>query len=706
MLAEGTNQQYPERQALALPPATHGRWDPRRDGTGRDDAGPVSPGEARPAATMTDGETSESAALLDILFASATAGLAYLDRDLRYVRINPALAAMNGQPVEAHLGRTVRDVLGDLAAPIEAAYLQVFATGEPIRDREIRGSLPGAPADARVWLASFYPVRLPGGRIIGAGTVVLDITERQRLEHRLRTRERQQAAVARFGQDALVGGQLRALFDQAARLVAETLEVEHASVLELLPGGAALRLAAGVGWPAGLVGQLTVAASDATLAGCTLRTRRPVVVDDVTQEARFPGSRLPALGVHSSICVVIAGQGPPFGVLDAHSVRPRRFSPDDIYFMQAIANHLATATARQEIEEARRQLATMVESCDDAIIGQGLDGTISSWNAGAERLYGWRADEAIGRAIALIVPPDRPDELPSLMVRLHRGEHVDRFETVRVTRDGRRLDVWVTLAPIRDAEGRLVGAASIGRDVTAEREMEHQKDAFFSAASHDLKSPITVIKGTAALLARRLAHVDSPETEPLALGLAKIDEMATKMTALLNELLDVTRLRLARPLELDPRPVDLVALARRAVAEYQATTDLHALRLVYAADEVVGRWDGARLERVLANLLSNAVKYSPNGGEIVVSVATENQSDADWAMLAVKDQGMGIPAADQPHIFNRFHRAYNVRAHIQGTGIGLASARYIVEQHGGSISVSSEEGAGATFTVRLPLFSR
>jgi signal transduction histidine kinase len=165
----------------------------------------------------------------------------------------------------------------------------------------------------------------------------------------------------------------------------------------------------------------------------------------------------------------------------------------------------------------------------------------------------------------------------------------------------------------------------------------------------------------------------------------------------------LTRLQLGQPLELRRRPADLVELAHRIAAEQQKTTERHRIRVETTRGELRGWWDTVRLTRVLENLVSNAVKYSPDRSEITVTVEREDAGGEAWAVLAVRDQGLGIPAGDLPQIFERFTRASNVTGRIAGTGIGLASARQIVEQHDGTISVESEEGEGSTFTVRLPL---
>jgi signal transduction histidine kinase len=207
----------------------------------------------------------------------------------------------------------------------------------------------------------------------------------------------------------------------------------------------------------------------------------------------------------------------------------------------------------------------------------------------------------------------------------------------------------------------------------------------------------------AQVLERRLQRNATIEPERLATALTNITLSTVQMANLVDQLLDYARLQMDRPLDLDRQPTDLVALARQTVSSYAGTSERHELRFETQATAITGQWDRARLERVLQNLISNAVKYSPQGGPIVVQVWTATEDGRPWGFLSVADQGLGVPAADLPQLFERFHRGANVAGRIGGTGIGLATVRQIVEQHGGQVGVSSIEGQGSTFIVRLPL---
>lgn len=281
------------------------------------------------------------------------------------------------------------------------------------------------------------------------------------------------------------------------------------------------------------------------------------------------------------------------------------------------------------------------------------------------------------------------------------------------------------------AHGRTLGAAtfvSAGRSYTSE-DLEHAqdlmrrcglavdnarlyheaqeaiqtRDQLMLTVSHDLKNPLSAIKGYANFLQRRVSRMDAPEAEWLDDGLVKIDTTTKKMSALLNEMLDFARLQAGQTLDLDQRSTDLIAVVSQTVAEYQQATEHHCIYVTASVPELVGLYDTARLERVLANLLANAIKYSPEGGEIMVEVEHTIQAGEYWAVINVQDRGLGIPPADLPHIFDPFRRAGNVLGRVRGTGMGLTIARRIVEQHGGTLTVTSVEGAGSTFTIRLPM---
>jgi signal transduction histidine kinase len=299
--------------------------------------------------------------------------------------------------------------------------------------------------------------------------------------------------------------------------------------------------------------------------------------------------------------------------------------------------------------------------------------------------------------------PYTAEELP-LERTLHRGETVraEQF-LLRNATTGRDLVVLASSAPLREADGSIGGAVTVFQDITAIKDLERQREAFVAMVSHDLKNPLTSILAMSQMLERHARRLDEPARARLVEGLETVSRAARRMTGQINELLDVTRLRMGQALQLEQAPVDVATLLARLVDEYQRTTEQHTLRLQIPEGAVMGMLDAPRLQRALANLLVNAIKFSPQGGEILTSLALARESDASWIAINIVDNGVGIPSADLPHVFEGFFRASNVAGRISGTGLGLAGVRQIVELHGGTIAIASEQGAGTTVTVRLPL---
>jgi len=230
----------------------------------------------------------------------------------------------------------------------------------------------------------------------------------------------------------------------------------------------------------------------------------------------------------------------------------------------------------------------------------------------------------------------------------------------------------------------------------AARRLEQEREDFLSAILHDLKTPLTSVRGYTQM-AQRQADRLAPLNADLPRYIGQIDQGTTRLLGLIDELTDATRARLGQELALHRLPTDVVALARGVVAQHAGLT-AHRVTVVASPPALDAAVDAARLERVLDNLLANALKYSPAGGDVEVRVTREG----DAAMIAVRDHGLGIPEADLPHVFAPFQRGSNV-GRIEGTGMGLAGARHIVEAHGGVLTVESAEGVGSTFTARLPL---
>jgi len=374
----------------------------------------------------------------------------------------------------------------------------------------------------------------------------------------------------------------------------------------------------------------------------------------------------------------------------------------------------------RKVLEEQAYLAAIVESSDDAIISKDLNGVVRSVNAAAERMFGYSAAELVGRPIRLIIPADRQAEEDGIIAKLRRGERVDHFQTIRRTKDGRLIDVSLTVSPVRDTSGRVVGASKIARDITeqkraaAERERlleaervargeaeraNRVKDDFVAMVSHELRTPLNAILGWTQLMTRG-------RNDP-ALVQRGIDVVArnTRLQAqLISDLLDISRIG-AGKLQLDPRSVDLRAIVGQSLEtiEEEARSKGVAIESTLEDAGSLVSGDPARLQQICWNLLSNAVKFTPRGGRVRMRLTF----DGPWALVEVADTGVGIRPEFLPHVFDRFQQAdRSITRQFGGLGLGLSIVKHLVELHGGAVEAASDgEGKGATFRVTLPVLS-
>lgn len=363
-------------------------------------------------------------------------------------------------------------------------------------------------------------------------------------------------------------------------------------------------------------------------------------------------------------------------------------------------------TERRIAGEMSHRLAAIVESSDDAIVGKSLTGVINAWNPAAERLFGYSAEEILGKQISILMPPDHRHDMENLLSRIRKGERVEHFETVRVTKSGRLVDVSLSVSPVKDAAGHIVGAAKIARDIGERRKNERERERlyreaqetarlredFLTVAGHELRTPLTAMQLQLHALRKRITD-SNPEAMQV---LEKIGVQYRRLHQLTEELLDVTRIA-SGYLLLDPRPADLSGMIREVADRHRETALRSGSEIrVHALEPVTGTWDSSRLDQVATNLISNAVKFG-RGMPIEIQVTSSD----DGARFTVEDHGIGIAADDQAKIFERFERAVSRRSY-GGLGLGLWISRAIVDAHGGRIRVESEPGKGSRFIVDLP----
>jgi PAS domain S-box-containing protein len=366
-------------------------------------------------------------------------------------------------------------------------------------------------------------------------------------------------------------------------------------------------------------------------------------------------------------------------------------------------------TERRRAEQVTALLGAIVDSSDDAIVSKDLNGIITSWNKGAERLFGYSPSEAVGRPITMLIPADRLDEETHILERLKAGARVDHFETIRVRKDGSHLDVSLTISPVKTADGRIVGASKIARDITERRRAEaalrhakqaaeaasHAKDEFLAMLGHELRNPLGAIHGAVSVL-----HLKGKADDETAQLREIIQRQAAHLARLVDDLLDVTRLATGK-IDLQRRPVNLQTVAEgalRSLAEGGKAAE-HAISFTGQTLWVDG--DPTRLEQVIFNLLDNAVKYTPRGGRITITMAAEG----DLAILRIADTGVGMTEEVRSRVFEPFEQARETLDRARGgLGLGLTLVKRLVELHGGTVAAHSRGlGHGTEVLVQLPL---
>jgi len=365
---------------------------------------------------------------------------------------------------------------------------------------------------------------------------------------------------------------------------------------------------------------------------------------------------------------------------------------------------------RREARDLQNRIALIVDSSQDAIIGKTLDGIVTHWNKGAEKMYGYRADEIIGKGISILVPPDRPDEIPGILDRLRGGERVEYFETVRMTKSGQALNVSISVSPILDAEGQIVGASAIARDITLQRRTEDQLrqaqkmeaiGRLAGGVAHDFNNILGIIVACSEFL--------RDHTEPGGESREYIDNLrgaSDRGIALTRQLLAFSRRQSVRPevLDVNQRLKEVTRLLRPLMGD-----DVQIL-VRPAPPSAIVEIDPGQLDQVVMNLAVNARDAMPQGGKLVIETAHQQFDEAfaahhqsippgRYVMLAVSDNGSGMDAATLMRIFEPF---FTTKEAGKGTGLGLATVYGIVKQAGGDIWVYSEPGRGTTFKIYLP----
>ena len=465
-----------------------------------------------------------------------------------------------------------------------------------------------------------------------------------------------------------------------------------AAVVRLLEDDELVVSAAGGELPEGLVDSRSPATGWA--AADAIQTRAPVAIGDV--EGEGPGASDPALaaGYRAFLAVPLVGsEGSMQGVLSVYAQRPRKWQPEEVEALAALAGNasaaLSSAELYQRVALEKERSVAILANIADGIVAVDREARVVLWNEAAERITGVRAADAIGRSTVQV-----------LQRTLESGDETERGDRLLAIRRGDE-EVWLSLteAIMRDPAGAVAGRVFAFRDISAERVVEQMKSDFVTAVSHELRTPLTSIYGFAETLLRQDVMFGEEERQTF---LRYIASESQRLTTIVDTLLNVARLDTG-DLQVNLAPTDVRAVVSDVVqlAEHAPAANGHDFVVELPEHALDAEADGEKLRQILANLVDNAVKFSPGGGRVIVAA----RANGEVVEVRVVDEGVGIPEEEQRRIFTKFYRGESMTRDpsTTGTGLGLFIARGLVSAMGGRMWVDSREGAGSTFAFELPL---
>ena len=644
------------------------------------------------------------------LFESTRIATVFLDSDLRIKRFTPTATYLFSF-IYSDIGRPITDLSLPLVDVDIAEDVQtVLRSLSPI-EREVQFSDADTYYNMRV-----MPYRTTENAISGAVLTFVDITGLRQARNRAEQWAQRQSAIAEIGTYALQDNDAATVCDRATRIVCQTLKSDLCGLFVAQPDDLeTLLLESGSGWPDGSIGTATLSAVGSH-PGYTLNVQQRVTVEDFSQESRFSQSvLLQNLGITSGISTIVYGEDRPYGVLTAHAIAPTRFTPEDISFLQSVANALAATLQREKtaqvLQKNRERLDLALDAGSMGVWELDLATGTSTWNRSEYELLGLDPDASYPLSADLFYQHIHPDDVAPVQQALESAiaqgtEFNSEFRIDRMDAPLRWLAAKARV--VLDGQGNAAKVIGVNYDITdrkqneeALRAADRRKDDFLAALGHELRNPLNAISGSFSLM-KKLAPDEAtaaaarPRLEQLHVV---ADRQLAQLTHLVDDLLDVSRVAYQK-IQLRRRPMDIVRLMQELVEDAQnaATEKDITINVSLPSSPIWIEGDTVRLTQAFSNVIQNSIKFSDRGSPIELTMALEER----LITTIITDTGMGIESEALSRIFTAFSQEDRSLARSGGLGLGLPLAKGIIELHGGRIWASSGgRGKGTEVTVLL-----
>ena len=480
-----------------------------------------------------------------------------------------------------------------------------------------------------------------------------------------------------------------------------TLDPENKNML--------VRVAQGLRSPGFLTGIAPIGGERRNVSRIVFETKEPYICTDIRKNPIYKNRSMEREGVISTAAAPVMSKNRVLGIIVVGSRRLHRFRKREIELLVAFGSQLGAALENaelyQDVAKSKAYIENLVENAADLIITTDLDDCILTWNRGAEVLFGYRKDEVIGKHLSILLPPERFHELEEMRAKVQISGALRDIEIRSKRKDGVLIYLSLSVSPIRDVEGKIVGFLRVAKDITEKKryerrlkELDKMKSDFVSNVSHELRTPLTSIKGS---VDNMLDGLTGLLNEKQIRYLSRIKSNADRLSRLINDLLDLSRIE-AGGIEVRPATLPLTALAEEVAEHLKPLAAEKLIRIeVPSPDPTVTVWaDRDKVTQVLMNLIGNAVKFTPQDGKVTVAI---EKNGNDYIQISVADTGPGILPEEANKIFSKFYQVANIdNQKPKGSGLGLAISKALVEMHGGKIWMESELGRGSTFYFTLP----